>query len=286
MIATAFRNGHHELKATGDTVYRGPLTQLPPPRPVTSPEAAAEAMFSDGFVQFPDLLSPEDVATLRAWMDRSGGPDAQYEVKNWCFNKHIGQDFAREPNWLRLIDRDPAFEVLRLILGDGFIAVGGSLWITGPGRGMGMHLDRLFLQLPPDVAMDPRVRVPVHSCTLHYYLDDQVEEIGPTLVIPGSHRAGHAPHDESTWNGIAPQMISVRAGGAVLFRHDLWHGAVQNTSTRRRYLIQVHYGDSTKQFGYRPLAYGEEGWSPEVLAQLTERQRVLLGAKPSGIFPR
>ncbi len=284
MIRSApFRNGHHLTKGTGDNIFRGVLRQLPPPSPVVSADEAAEAMFSDGFVQFPDLLSPELVERMRAWMAASGGPDSEYEVKNWCFNKHIGADFAKQPNWLALIDRSPAFEVLELILGEGFGVVGGSLWITGRGRAMGMHVDHLSIALPEEMLADPRVRVPINSCTLHYYLDDQIEEIGPTLVIPGSHRAGHAPHHEPTWNGREPQLISVKAGGAVLFRHDLWHGAAMNASERRRYLIQVHYGDRTKHAGYVPITQGE-AYLPEVLAAVTPRQRKLLGDSQRGIF--
>src|SRR5580704_15968835 len=123
MIAKpAFRNGHHETKGEGDNLYRGQLRFLPPPARITDPEEAAERMFSDGCVQFPDLLSQQAVAELRSWMSAIGKPDRDYEVKDWCFNKHIGSDFQREPTWLTLIDPDPVYEVLALILGEGFRA--------------------------------------------------------------------------------------------------------------------------------------------------------------------
>ncbi len=285
MIAkTAFRNGHHESKGYGDNLYRGALAFLPPPAPIADAEEAAERMFTDGCLQFPDVLDRSTVARLRGWMALSGKPDSAYEVKDWCFNKHIAADFQREPNWLTLIDPDPIYDVLALILGAGFRACSGSLWVTGRGRQMGMHVDHMSISLPEDVLADPRVRVPIGSCTLHYYLDDQVEEIGPTLVIPGSHKAGRPPHDEPTWHGIAPKMVSVKAGGAMLFRHDLWHGAAMNASTRRRYMIQVHFGDRTKHVDYPPMSQAA-AYGAEVLARATARQRALLGdGAQGGIF--
>jgi len=283
ITTTEFRNGHHITKGSGENVYKGVLEHLPPPTPITSIEDAAEQMHKDGCVQFPDLLSQAEVAEMRAWMDSQGGPDSEYEMKNWCFNKHIGADFTKDARWLKLIDRSPAWDVLNLILGENFIVAGGSLWITGRGRGMGIHLDHLAIGLPQDVLEDERVRVPIFTGTLHYYLDDQVEEIGPTLLIPGSHRAGRAPHNEPTWNGRAPRMISVKAGGAVLFRHDLWHGAAMNTSNRRRYMIQVHYAEGSRRLPGAPITQ-TDAYHPSVLENITPRQRVLLGDKPKGIF--
>jgi hypothetical protein len=280
----SFRNGHHISKGSGTPVVRGRLPffrasieSLPLPQPIRSAEEAAEGMYTDGLVQFPDLLSSQQVAEVRKWMENSGGPDEQYEVKGWCFNKHVTMDAQHDPMWLNLIDRSPAFEVMELILGRGFILAGGSIWVTGKGRDMSLHVDHQTFSFPEEILRDERVRVPIYQCTLHVYLNDQVENIGPTLVVPGSHRAGRAPQNESTWNGIAPKMVSVKAGGAVLFRHDLWHGASMNRSKDRRYLLQIHYAESNRQMTSPPITQ-PECYSPEVLALATERQRVLLGA--------
>jgi hypothetical protein len=278
-----FRNGHHVEKGRGNCTYRGPLEHLTPPAPIESPQAAAELMYTDGCVQFPDLLKPQEIGEIREWMDRSGGPDKQYENEKWCFNKMVGIDLQHDPMWLKLIDRSPAFETVELILGSKFVVVAGTIWVTGKGREMGMHVDRQAVSLPEEMLRDPRVRLPIFTCTLHYYLDDQVEEIGPTLIVPGSHLAGRPPRDESTWNGNAPKMISVKAGGAVLFRHDLWHGAVKNSSERRRYMIQVHYAEGSRRSAGDPITR-PEFYSKEVLERVTPRQRVLMGGSPRGIY--
>jgi hypothetical protein len=266
----AFWSGRSSEKAVGDTTYRGKLEQLPPPEPIGSFEEAAERMYSDGFIQFPDLFTAAECAAIRQWMDAAGKPDSEYEFKDWCFNKTVQAGFESDPMWLRVIDRDPVIEVLKLLLGNQIHVNWGNIWVTGKGRVMGMHIDHFDVLLPEDVLMDERVRIPIFNATLHLYFEDQVEEIGPTLVIPGSHRAGRAPHDESTWRGISPKLISVKAGGGVLFRHDLWHGAAMNSSDRRRHLIQVRYVERRDIRGIKRDA------SPEVLALATKRQRELL----------
>jgi ectoine hydroxylase-related dioxygenase (phytanoyl-CoA dioxygenase family) len=65
-------------------------------------------------------------------------------------------------------------------------------------------------------------------------------------------------------------MVSVNAGGGVLFRHDLWHGAAMNSSTRRRHLAQVRYVESRDQrHQLRPC-------TAAVWAESTPQQRKLL----------
>jgi hypothetical protein len=278
-----FHNGHHDQSQDGDCLYRGPLEHLPPPHSIWSAEEAAEAMFSEGFVQFPDLLGSQEVHDVRKWIDSLLKPDEEYVPGDAGFNEQLMIDLQHDPMWLSLIDRPPAFEALELILGSRFVVTGGSVWVTGQGGEMPIHVDRLSIELPEEILRDERVRIPIFTCTLQYYLDDQVEEIGPMLVIPGSHHAGRIPQDESTWHGITPKMVSLRAGGALLFRHDLWHGAAKNGGPRRRYMIQIHYAEKSRNTA-GPAITRPECFSPEVLASVTPRQRVLMGEGANGIF--
>ncbi len=276
--ATTAPVNNYDARDSRNCVYRGPLEALPTPTRMPTPEEGAAGMFSDGCVQFPDLFSAEEVRSLRDWMERSGGPDQQYEMKNWCFNKHIEADLIHDPHWLTLIDRAPVVEIVQRALGAGAACYGGSLWVTGQGREMGIHADDLLIELPGNLLLEAKARVPIQRASLHIYLDDQIAEIGPTLVIPGSHLAGRIPRNESTWNGITPKMVSVKAGGAVLFRHDLWHGAGMNSSKRRRYMIQVHYA---KAWHHAPPASftAPQLFDSALVAQMTERQRAILGER-------
>lgn len=269
-------NGHHLEKSGGKTVYNGPLENLPRPDSIDI-EQAARQMYTDGFVVFPNVLNREEVAALRAIMDEKGGPDdAKWEVKNWCYNRHQVTDFWNDPRLLTYLDRPGVIDVAQAIHDPGAHVSGGSFWTTGHGRAMGIHVDFLPVSLPEAVHEDPAVTVPIFTSTAHFYLNDMRAELGPTTLVPGSHKAGRPPFGESTWHGIAPQAAMVQAGDVVLFRGDIWHGAGMNScQTERRYMMQVHYGNGIVRKGFPPMR--PDDWNPDVLAQATPRQKQLLG---------
>ncbi len=272
------KNGHHLEKSGGNTIYQGPLENLPDLGRLSTAEAIAQ-MFINGYVVFPGVLDRSEVAELRAIMDEKGGPDDEkWLVKDWCYNRHQPTDYWQDPRLLTYIDRPGVIDVVQGIQDPGAQVTGGSFWTTGNGRAMGIHIDYLPVSLPESVHDDPAVTIPIFTSTAHFYLNDMVAELGPTTVIPGSHRAGRPPQDETTWHGIAPQAVMVRAGDVCLFRGDLWHGAWMNScETDRRYMMQVHYGTSVIRKEYPAMRY-HQLWNPDVITQATERQKTLLGA--------
>lgn len=274
------QNGHHLEKGGGDTLYRGPLENLPYPDHFPTPEEASSQMHTHGYVLFPGVLSRTEVADLRALMNEKGGPeDARWEVKDWCYNRHQVTDFWQEPRLLPYINRPGVIDAVRAIHDPGAHVTGGSLWTTGRGRAMGIHIDYLPIRLPEDVHEDPTVTVPIFTSTAHFYLNDMAAELGPTTLIPGSHKAGRPPYDETTWHGIAPQAVMVRAGDVCLFRGDIWHGAGMNSAeTDRRYMMQIHYGNNIVRKEYPLMRYASL-WSPDVVAQATPEQKQLLGGE-------
>jgi hypothetical protein len=277
-----FWNGHNRAKYFGNTKYDGELKSLPCSASPVGIAAAVQAMYTDGYVIFPGVLSADEVAELRARMDAMGSRnDDDYVVPGWCYNKHIVSAFHKNPDLLDYIDRPGIIEVAEAIhkgaYGGDCHVTGGSSWITGAGRRMELHLDYLPVSLPESVHEDPSVQVPLFTSTAHFYLNDMQPELGPTLVIPGSHRAGRPPRDETTWHGIEPQAVMVKAGDVCLFRGDLWHGAWKNTGEYgRRYLLQVQYGNGYIRKEYPEMRYAEL-YNPAVLEKATPRQRRLLG---------
>ena len=275
-------NGHFRHRSRGRTVYEGELENLPMPVGPVSTQEAVEAMYEDGYVIFPGVLSRAEVADLRTCYDGKGGPDAQYEVKNWCFNKQLALDFPNDPKLLDYIDRPGIIEVADAIhdVPDrpqrGGLVAGGSMWITGRGRRMGVHVDFQAMTLPEEVCGDSRVRIPILSSTAHFYLNDMRAELGPTTVIPGSHKAGRYPEDQTEWHGCRPKAVMVNAGDVMLFRSDIWHGAWMNTSEERRYMMQVFYVSPFMATGFPGMRY-EKYWSRAVIDKATPRQRRLLG---------
>jgi hypothetical protein len=275
-------NGHHIAKGYGNNLFEGPLEPLPYPDRRPTVEEAVQAMHRDGCVIIPGVLNADEVQTLRQRMDAMGSQNEEdYVVPGWCFNKHVMSDFPHNADLLDYIDRPLVYEIVDAIHsgadGGQVQLVGGTSWITGAGRAMPIHIDWLPMHLPTAVWEDPTVTIPIFRSTLHIYLNDMTPELGPTTVIPGSHRAGRPPHDETSWNGILPQGVLVKAGDAMLFRWEIWHGSWKNTHpTDRRYMMQVHYGNGTLNKMYPSVKYSDL-WSSEVLEKLTPRQRALVG---------
>ena len=243
-------------------------------------EAAIDGMFTDGFAIIPGVLNKQEVAELRHKMETSGEPDEKYDQTKigWCFNKHLVVEYNKDPHFLRYIDRPGVVDIARAVLGGDCRVHSGSLWMTGPGRKMPIHADFLPVAMPQEYMADPRVRVPIAECVAQFYLDDLTADIGPTMVVPGSHLAGRAPDNVTEWNGRKPKAAMLKAGDVLLFRFDCWHGAYGNTNKqgKRRYIMQLAYSHRRTEPAYPPMVY-EHYWNPEVLRQATPRERALLG---------
>ncbi len=252
-----------------------------------------ERMKDAGFVIFESLLDADEVVTLRALMDASGENDEEYYKEGHYlkkkgdpnyrrFDKHFGPPFCLDDAYLNYVDLDPAIEVIEGIHGYGTRLIGGSVWITGAGRyPMGLHIDYQPFGLPEDVAGDPRVQIPIMISTLHIYLNDMVMDLGPTLVVEGSHRSGRVPDEDTGWNGKGCKALMCKAGDAMLFRSDIWHGALPNVSDERRYMLQVHYGCAYIE---RPFIspWKSRRFPKEYVDLCTDRQRRLLGERQEG----
>ncbi len=242
-----------------------------------------EALENEGYVYFPGALSAKEVGTLRAAMDRLEARPDEFDrhtepESHGFLNKSINNVFNRAPVFLTCLDRPDVIDVVEAAQGADCHVIGMTAWMTGPGRpDQGIHVDWQPLELPEDVMDDPRVKVPVYITTAHYYLDDLYEALGPTQLIPGSHRVGRRPASgESTWRGVEPRSIICSAGDAVLFRCEIWHRGTANRSDQVRYLLQVHYAQRmiTQKF---PPYLNRFRFDPAILSRATDRQRRLLG---------
>ncbi|MBI3829118.1 MAG: phytanoyl-CoA dioxygenase family protein [Planctomycetes bacterium] len=278
LTATKFDNGHFSaaLKSTGKAVYEGALEALPYPE-VFDVDAAIESMYTDGCCIVPGVLSRDEVAEFRARIDATGGDDSKYEVKGWCFNKHLVIDWTKDAYFLRYIDRPGLIDVMEAIMGEDCHVHEGNTWVTGPGRKMPLHVDHLPVQIPEELLRDPRIRVPIYFCPVMFALCDMTLDIGPTILVPGSHLSGRGPNNETEWNGMKPKAALLKAGDALAFRFDVWHGAGANTRKdhSRRYIMQLTYGHRQTMPSYPPMRY-EGYFSTEVLETATPRQRRLL----------
>lgn len=186
-------------KTNGDTLWAGELEPLG--RPDYSPDdlpAKMAAMSRDGYVVLESIVPPAACDRLRSFIDATEWPPSDNPAlaaliqKMKIYSKLVGPDWQNKPDLLEFIDLPHVIDVVESMHGADCRLIGGSLWVTGPGRKQPIHLDYQPIRLPDDLASDPRIIVPVFISTAHIYLDDLIAEpeLGPTLVVPGSHRAG------------------------------------------------------------------------------------------------
>lgn len=243
-------------------------------------ERMLEAMHVDGFALIPGVVAPGEIEAARAKIDA-------LEPILWDFTgktDHYKNVFNRDPFWLSFLDRPGVIDLAEAVLGENCHMIGQTAWRSHPGhRGVGLHLD--YLPMPwPDPGVPDGMRVPVFLCTAHLYLSPQTEELCPTHVVPGSHRAGRKPGMlEPHWNGRLPQPVLCNAGDALVFRSDLWHSGSNNvTRDQVRYLLQVHYGRREMAQHFAPFL--EWTFNPDVIAACNWRQLRLLGDHPQGAY--
>jgi hypothetical protein len=244
-----------------------------------------EALEHDGIVYFPGLLGADEIAELRVHMEgltaaKEGydrDSDADEGEGDGFYQKHISSCFNQDPFFLRYLDKPEIIEIWEAVHGPDCHAIAMTSWITGPGRpDQDLHVDWQPFTLPPDVMADERVRLPVYITTVHFYLDDLYEELGPTKVIPGSHRAGRAPNGDTEWNNVTEQSMMVKAGDATIHRGEVWHRGAANSSDQNRYLLQVACAD--RMFAQRfPPYLNRFQFDEAMLEQATPRQRRMLG---------
>jgi ectoine hydroxylase-related dioxygenase (phytanoyl-CoA dioxygenase family) len=252
-------------------------------------DSQVRSLRESGYVYFPRALDASQVEELRAAMDRlepaAEGFDRSEVRPEGFFDKHILNCFNRDPLFLQYLDRSPVYEVAEGALSytesgpwsPSCHVIGMASWVTGPGRpDQALHADWQAIDLPGDVAADPRVRVPVFVTTAHYYLDDIYDELGPTKFIPGSHRAGRAPAGDTDWGGVQEKSVICKAGDVVMFRSDVWHRGSANRSEQQRYLLQVHYAKRMIAQKFPPYLNRFQ-FDQDILDQATPNQLRLLG---------
>lgn len=287
-------SGNHHMLKKGPSQKR--ITQAEPLNIQYHQNTAdsLQCMKDAGFVVFKNLLNDNEVETLRQLSDEIGGDgEEHYRQGHYgktesdpdfkTFNKHIGQPFCLHEKFLDLVARQPAIEVIEGIHGFGTRLIGGSIWVTGAGRyPMGLHIDYLPFALPPQIASHPQVDIPIMISTLHFYLNDLYMNLGPTLIVEGSHKSGRVPNEDTGWNGKPCKALVCKKGDALLFRSDLWHGALPNMSTEKRYMLQVHYGSAYIERTFDSPFKKNSTFPKHLLDRCNDQQRRLLGERQDG----
>jgi len=233
-----------------------------------------QALQEQGYLLLRGVLDGLHVALLRCAID-------DLHPLHWDYQgllEHYKCVFNRDPLWLPFLDLPPLIDLAEAALGADCHVIGQTAWRSHPGYpGMGLHLDHLPMALPQWLVARGDFCQPMQILTAQIYLSDIDLDIGPTWVVPGSHRAARPPQPgERQWQGRAARPVLCQAGDALVFRSDVWHsGGANGSQARERDMLQVHYGRRMVAQKFSP--YLSWQFNPQVLEHATPRQRRLLG---------
>ena len=89
---------------------------------------------------------------------------------------------------------------------------------------------------------DGQVRCPdkIELLLAMYYPQDVASNMGPTVVLPGTHMLRSMPDRMAGQQGNFKQQYTatVSAGSVVILHYDIWHAGSANTSSTVRYMLK------------------------------------------------
>jgi hypothetical protein len=179
----------------------------------------------------------------------------------------LGTLFQRDPAWLQLVDPSPVVDAMELALGDSCHLVTQKGWRNHPGHDAGgvFHTDEIFVEMPEEIASDPRYEPPINIVTALFYLVDVDVALCPTWVIPKSFRSGRSPMPgETSWRDNKPAVVCAKQGDCLLFRSDVWHGGgLNSTPDRHRFVCETVYG--ARKISQKFVSHPDNQLSPSMV---------------------
>lgn len=209
----------------------------------------------NGYLHASGLLETDHLALFRSEFDRI------WELENPKVNQH---KLLKYRHFIELIEYAPILERHRALFGNQVQLLQYDLLRQGPqsqAAARAWHRDFVF---PGDLPL---------SINTILYLDDMDEEVGPTRVVPGSHRGSAMPPKR---NDPLPGEVAVyaRAGDAVFINSAIWHTGGQNRGAGLRRGIYLYYG-----FWWLKRYESEQELPWQALENATEQRLCLLGVK-------
>ena len=178
-----------------------------------------------GYLHVPNILQGEHLALIQSEFDRVWdlpGQSSQHKL-------------LQHSAFLDLIAHGPILERHRAIFGNQTQLLQYDLLRQGPRNQTfpqrAWHRDFVFAGDTP------------LSINTILFLDPITEEVGPTSVVPGSHRGGSRPSPLES--GVPhPEEVALYAapGDAVFINSAIWHTGRRNESDGLRRGIYLYYG--------------------------------------------
>ncbi len=186
--------------------------------------AAQMAQFvQDGFLMFDGFVPPE--------MNEAVYADQQAGKGHWQTSEAIRAIF----DWL------PVRGILQSLVGVNPVYDHSALHIVGPQKhdAQVWHADSIIDARP--LAFDIQAM---------YFSHDAPREMGPTLVLPGSHLRRTSNVSIARYKNIVGQKQLIGKAGTIAFlHHGIWHCAQPNFTDQTRYMFKLRLRTGQEQRG-------------------------------------
>ena len=220
----------------------------------------------EGYLVLPNLLDAGQIARLKAETALLETRAVDYSVHQRVRPAVQFQGGAIT----ELIGNPPTIAFLRELFGDEVIMMSYAYARSEPGHpGISLHAD--------GQPYGSQIFGYEGSCPwlvrVLYYLDDLTTEVSPFRVVPHSHLSMHADANPYKRYAAHPEevMVPVKAGGAVLINHRVFHGNFPNTGSWAREMLAIAYRP-----GWAGPVAEVAAWDPADLAKVPETIRPLL----------
>jgi hypothetical protein len=258
-----------------------------------------------GYLVIPGMLTPEEVASLSAAMDRLEEHALAHvhqpprRVCLWGHNVHYNPEknyyahgsgergstlivedfFNTDPTFDFLVNHAKTMEYIHGIV-QGPVRINNSeLRVRYSGNATGLHMGG---------PINHKYRYSFNGSGIDcmmvrmiYFVQDVDNHQGAFSVIPGTHKTNYpspyrcAPDDEPGLIGLP-----VKTGDAILFTENLRHGGLTNRSEQVRKTLHVGYGPVWMMSQNMATMDEPQNISPEALARYDEEQKKLFVLRP------
>lgn len=218
----------------------------------------------EGYVLLPDLLAPDQIASIKAELDRLPTTPTDYSDNQRGYSNVQWSD---SPHAIDVIALPATIDFLTTLFGDELICTSCTFALSRPGHpGIAIHTDAQ----PYGSAIFGLQASAPRLVRVLYYLDDLTPERAPLKVIPHSHLSLHADGNPYKRYLSHPEevMVTCQAGSAAIINQNVFHANYPNRSQEDRRLLAI---------AYRPAWAGPVSevpdWDAEQVARLPPHVR-------------
>jgi ectoine hydroxylase-related dioxygenase (phytanoyl-CoA dioxygenase family) len=237
-------------------------------------EECISAIDRDGYVRIPQAFDKDTVAValdrITSWFDDTVNAQSERMPRLNRAQPMVYNLQSKDIFFSKLILETPIIEgILKHFLNDQWFSsipaedpnyILRSFLARSSNHRMPMHIDSFV----PYTGSYPFIM----QCSI--LLEDQNEENGCTLIVPGSHKSDQYA-DQKSYETAVP--VEANAGDLVFWDSRIWHGAGENTSGGTRWSIIATFCR-----WWIKQAFDIPGNMPqEIYDQLTDRQRAVMG---------